>query len=100
MELDKKAIKALSVDTRVEILKSLSRRRKMPTELSKETGLAKSTVTEHLKILESSGLVKKKETGHKWIYYELTSNGENIVKPVFPVTLVLSLTLGFLLVLS
>ncbi|HLD57359.1 MAG TPA: winged helix-turn-helix domain-containing protein [archaeon] len=98
MDLDKKDIKALSADTRVAILKSLSRRRKMPAELSKEFGLAASTITEHLKHLEDSQLVARKSTGHKWIYYELTDKGSNVLAPKFPINIVLSLAGGILVV--
>jgi DNA-binding transcriptional ArsR family regulator len=45
MEIDRKTLKALAADTRLDILKSLSKRRKMPSELSKELDLATSTVT-------------------------------------------------------
>ena len=75
MELDKNVIKALNSQTRIKILKALLDRQKMPTELSAELKLAGSTVVEHLKILQTSGLVLKKNTGRKWVYYELTSCG-------------------------
>jgi eight-cysteine-cluster-containing protein len=95
MEIDRKTLKALSADTRLDILKSLVRRRKMPSELSKELNLAPSTVVEHLNKLENAGLVKREETGHKWIYYNLTEKGECLVKPRIPVqfVIVLSITL-------
>ena len=96
MELDKKAIRALSSDTRVDILKSLAKRRKTPAELSRELGLAGSTVVEHLKKLENSGLVRKERTHRKWIYYELTSKGRNLVKPTFPVQFAIMLSVGIL----
>ena len=96
MELDKNTIKALAADTRIDILKSLQKRRKMPTELAKELGLATSTVTEHLQHLESVGLIEKKHTGHKWIYYQLTNKGSNIVKPQYPVNIILTLGIGII----
>ena len=94
MDIDKKTIKVLSSDTRVDILKSLTQRRKMPSELSKEFEMAASTIVEHLKQLESAGLVERKATGRKWIYYELTRQGRNLVKPQFPVQFNVLLTLG------
>ena len=100
MELDKQTIKALAADSRVEILKSLKGRRKIPSELSKELALATSTITEHLKNLENVGLVEKKETGHKWIYYQLTSKGSNIVQPKYPVNVILSFAIGLMLVVG
>ncbi len=91
MDLNKEDIKALSADTRVAILKSLSKRRKMPAELAKEFSLASSTITEHLKYLENSNLVSRKNTGHKWIYYELTQKGLNVITPKFPINIILGL---------
>jgi len=100
MEIDRKTIKALAADTRLEILKSLGNRRKTSSELSKELDLAVSTVTEHLNKLEKAGLVKRKDTGHKWIYYELTNKATGIVKPRYPVEFVLILSLGLIFVIS
>ena len=88
MEIDKKTIKALSSDSRVDILKSLVKRRKTPSELSKEMKLATSTIVEHLGYLEKANLVDKIKTGHKWIYYDLTRKGKSlVVKPKFPYNL-------------
>ena len=100
MEIDKKTIKALAADTRIEILKSLRSRRKTPSELSKELDLASSTILEHLNKLENAGLIKREETGHKWIYYNLTNKGESLVKPRYPVQFVIMLSLGLLFVLG
>ncbi|MBI4163241.1 MAG: winged helix-turn-helix transcriptional regulator [Candidatus Aenigmarchaeota archaeon] len=98
MDLNKEDIKALSADTRIAILKSLSKRRKMPAELAKQFSLAPSTINEHLKHLEVSKLVIRKNTGHKWIYYELTEKGSNLLAPKFPINLVLSLAGGIIFV--
>jgi len=100
MELDRITIKSLSSETRIDILKSLARRRKMPAELSKEFGMAASTISEHLKNLEQSRLIQKKETGHKWIYYELTEKGNTLVKPQYTPQFVVVLVLGGLIFLS
>ena len=100
MELDKESIKALAAEKRVDILKSLAIRRKMPSELSRELNIVPSTVVEHLKKLEKAGFVKKVETGHKWIYYELTNKGEDLVKPKIPVQVFLILSVGIILMFS
>ncbi len=100
MELDKQTIRALSADTRIDILKSLKSRRKMPAELAKELNLAPSTIAEHLKNLESVGLVQKKDTGHKWIYYELSAKGSNIVQPRYPVNILLTLGIGLIFIIG
>jgi DNA-binding transcriptional ArsR family regulator len=100
MEIDRKTLKALSADTRLDILKSLKIRRKMPSELSKELSLAPSTVIEHLNKLEKANLVKREETGHKWIYYNLTDKGKSLVEPRHPVQFIIVLSLGILFLFS
>ncbi|UCG94964.1 MAG: winged helix-turn-helix transcriptional regulator [archaeon] len=99
MEITKKTIKALSSDTRLEILRLLVRRRKIAADIAKILKLAPSTVNEHLKKLEEAGLVKRKETGHKWIYFEVTEDGRNLVQPRSPMQFVLVLCLGVLMML-
>ncbi len=79
--LDRKTFKTLSSDTRVGILKSLSRRRKMLTELSKEFGMSPSTIKEHLDKLARADLVVQKDDGHKWKYYDLTRKGKDVLNP-------------------
>jgi DNA-binding transcriptional ArsR family regulator len=100
MEIDRKTLKALSADTRLDILKSLGRRRKMPSELSKELNLAVSTVSEHLDRLEEADLVRREETGHKWIYYSLTQKGESLIKPRYPIQFVIVLSIGLMFIFS
>jgi len=97
MDIDKSTLKALSAETRQEILKHLIERRYMPSEISKIMKLAPSTVVEHLKKLEQADLVKREETGHKWVYYKLTDKGKNIVEPSNPMRFVLSLIGGVVL---
>jgi DNA-binding transcriptional ArsR family regulator len=98
MDIDRKTLKALAADTRLDILKSLGKRRKTPSELSKELHLATSTVTEHLNKLESANLIKREETGHKWIYYSLTSKGSNLVKPKYPVQFILIISITVIII--
>jgi len=97
MEITKKTIKALASDTRLDILKILAKRRRIAADLAKDLGLAPSTVNEHLKKLEESELIRRKDTGHKWIYFEITKKGRNLVQPKAPVQLILILSLGFLM---
>jgi len=99
MQIDRKTMDALSSDTRINILKSLAKRRKTITELSRELNLAKSTISEHIDKLEESRLVIKKDTGKKWIYYELSSKGEKIIKPKTPTPFIILLTLGIIIVI-
>lgn len=94
MEIDRATIKAVSAESRKNLLKSLKARKKMPSELSKETGLSPSTVVGHLQSLQTAGLIRRVETGHKWVYYELTDKGSNIVHPKVPMQFALTLLLG------
>jgi DNA-binding transcriptional ArsR family regulator len=98
MEIDRKTLKALAADTRLDILKSLGKRRKTPSELSKELNLATSTVTEHLDKLEEASLIRREETGHKWIYYSLTPKGINLVKPKYPVQFILIISITIVII--
>ena len=100
MEIDRKTLKALAADTRLDILKSLSHRRKMPSELSKELDLATSTVIEHLERLEEANLVRREETGHKWIYYSLTEKGEGLIKPKIPIQFVIVLSISLIVIFA
>ena len=98
MDIDRKTLKALAADTRLDILKSLGKRRKTPSELSKELHLASSTVTEHLDKLEKADLIRREETGHKWIYYSLTNKGSNLVKPKYPVQFILIISITVIII--
>lgn len=80
--LDAEAFKALSSDTRLQILKALDARRLTVSEMGRLLGLNKATVFEHLKQLAAAELVKKEEDeGRKWVYYRLTWKGRNVVHP-------------------
>jgi len=81
VKIDRKTLFTLASDTRLEILKKLDKRRRTLSELSKELGLSKTTVKEHLDKLLEVGLVKKVDENRKWIYYELTKKGKNILHP-------------------
>jgi DNA-binding transcriptional ArsR family regulator len=81
--LDKNTIKALSTDTRQEIMKMLAKRPYTASEISKITSRHVTTVTEHLEVLEKSGLIRRKDSTNKWVYYELSDKGEHLFKPQF-----------------
>src|SRR3989338_10327554 len=82
-ELDKGTLKAISTETRQEILKMLSRRPYTASEIAKILGKHVTTISEHLSVLEKSGLAAKKDTKNKWLYYILTPKGEGIFKPQY-----------------
>jgi DNA-binding transcriptional ArsR family regulator len=99
--LDREAFKTLASKTRVDILKSLDRRRKMLAELSKEFGMSPSTIKEHMDNLSRAGLVVQIDDGHKWKYYELTKKGKEIVSPTGSrIFIVLGLSLFAILITS
>ncbi len=79
--LDRESFRSLASDTRISILKSLDRRRKTLTELSKEFRMSPSTVKEHMDKLCTANLTVQIDEGHKWKYYELTRKGKNILHP-------------------
>lgn len=80
--LDVEAFRALSSDTRLQILKALDARRLTVSELGRLLNLNKATVYEHLKQLSVADLVKKEDDeGRKWVYYKLTWKGKNVVHP-------------------
>src|SRR3989344_3504812 len=79
--LDKQSLKALGAETRQDIIKLLMQRPYTASELSKLLGKHVTTISEHLSMLEHSGIVSKKDDGHKWLYYSLTLKGEKLTKP-------------------
>jgi DNA-binding transcriptional ArsR family regulator len=81
--LDRQTIKAISADARQDIMKLLARRPYTASEIAKIIGKHVTTVTEHLEVLEKSSLIRKRESSHKWVYYELTDKGEHLFKPKF-----------------
>src|SRR3970040_929406 len=94
--LDREAFKALASEVRVEVLKQLEARRMTVTDLSHAMSLAKPTLLEHLDRLVTAGLVTKQDEGRKWIYYDLTKRGRNILRP-HQVKILISLALSILL---
>jgi DNA-binding transcriptional ArsR family regulator len=79
--LDDKSFKALSADSRINIMKSLNDRRRTLSELSQKLELGNSTIKEHCDILVDAELIKQIDEGRKWKYYELTSKGKQIISP-------------------
>ncbi len=81
LELNREILKTLASDTRIDILKALTERRKTVTELAEEFNLSKSTAHEHLLKLAEAGLVRKVDSPNKWIYYNLTEKGLDLIQP-------------------
>ncbi len=78
--IDKQKLKALLSETRIEILKQLSKRRYTITELSEIINTTKSNIADHLDKLEEAQLVEQIDEGRKWKYYNLTAQGREIVE--------------------
>lgn len=81
-KISKNLLKSLTVDTRVDILKSLENRPMTASELSRSLGKHVTTVSEHLNLLKNSDLIERIERpGRKWIYYKLTRSGKQVLHP-------------------
>lgn len=71
-----RVMKALSDPNRVTIMKMLEVKELCVCEITAVLGLAQSTVSKHLKILEDAGLVDSRKEA-AWVNYKLTENFEN-----------------------
>ena len=71
-----RVMKALSDPNRVRVLKLLPEKELCVCENQKVLGLAQSTVSKHLKLLEDAGLVDRNRQG-TWIIYSLADNSES-----------------------
>lgn len=95
--LDAETFKALASTTRLTVLRALDQRRKTLTELARDLELNKATVHEHLQLLASANLIRKRDDeGRKWIYYELTWQGQRLMHPQETTTFNVLLGLGIL----
>ncbi len=71
-----RVMKSLSDPNRVRVLKLLQEKKLCVCEIQKVLGLAQSTVSKHLKLLEDAGLVDRTRQG-TWIIYSLADNSDN-----------------------
>jgi DNA-binding transcriptional ArsR family regulator len=62
--------KILSVDKRIEIIELLKKKDMSVNALADALGVTQSAVSQHLRVLKASGLVKDERRGY-WIYYSL-----------------------------
>ena len=72
-----KVMKALSDPTRVKILKMLQRRKMCVCEIQEALGIAQSTTSKHLKILEDAELTQFEKDG-LWVNYRLADGSNSI----------------------
>jgi ArsR family transcriptional regulator len=71
-----KVMKALSDPNRVKMIKLLQRRVLCVCEIKEALGLAQSTASKHLKILEEAGIVTYFKDG-LWVNYRLTDGAKS-----------------------
>ena len=71
-----KVMKALSDPNRVKMVKLLQRRVLCVCEIQATLGLAQSTVSKHLKILEEAGIITYFKEG-LWVNYRLSDGTNN-----------------------
>ena len=71
-----KLMKALSDPNRIKVLKLLQRRFLCVCEIQEALGLAQSTASKHLKILEDADLIEHFRDG-KWINYRQANGTKN-----------------------
>jgi ArsR family transcriptional regulator len=71
-----KVMKALSDPNRVKVVKLLQRRVMCVCEIQEALGLAQSTASKHLKILEEAGLISYFKEG-PWVNYRLADGAIN-----------------------
>ena len=71
-----RVMKAVSDPTRVKILKIIEKRMMCVCELQTSLGIAQSTTSKHLKILEDAGLVASHKDG-LWVNYTLADGRQS-----------------------
>ncbi len=71
-----KVMKALSDPSRVKIMKMLQRRVMCVCEIQEALGIAQSTASKHLKILEEAGLISFYKEG-LWVNYTLADGASS-----------------------
>ena len=71
-----KVMKALSDPNRVRMIKLLQQKMLCVCEIQEALGLAQSTASKHLKILEDADLITYSKAG-LWVNYRLANGGRN-----------------------
>ena len=72
LDVKTRLLKALANETRLRMMKLLSKREMCVCELTVALDLTQPTASHHLNILENMGLIKDKKIG-KWVFYSVTS---------------------------
>ena len=71
-----KVMKALSDPGRVKIMKMLEKREMCVCEIQTALGVAQSTASKHLKVMEDAGLITYRKDG-LWVNYVIAHESEN-----------------------
>ena len=71
-----RVMKALSDPSRVKIIKMLQRKEMCVCEIQDALGIAQSTASKHLKLLEAAGLAKYRKEG-LWVIYSLADGSHS-----------------------
>ncbi len=71
-----RVMKALSDPNRVRVIKLLQEKDLCVCEVQKVLGLAQSTVSKHMKLLEDAGLVEKVRQG-TWVIFSLADGSDS-----------------------
>jgi len=79
--LDQASFRALASETRIAILRALSKKAMTLTDLANHLQISKPGVMKHLDLLQEAGLVLRDPPERKWILYRLTTKGERILDP-------------------
>lgn len=77
MDIFIRLMKALSDPNRVRALKLLEGGELCVCEVQQALGLAQSTVSRHMKLLEDAELLKRRREG-SWIFYSLTDGSKSV----------------------
>ncbi len=91
IEISSNEFKALSSETRTQMIKLLQERNYTLTELSKKLNMAAPTIKQHLNILQQAGFIEGIDEGRKWKYYTLTRKGKNIFSHETPANVLIVL---------
>ena len=73
-------LKTIGEDTKMKILRELSNKPMIPTDMGRRLSKSIPTILEHLEKLANAGLVEKRvQPGRKYVFYSLTQNGMSLI---------------------
>jgi len=81
-----RVFKALADTTRIRIVKMLQEKNLCVCELQEVLGIAQSSVSHHLKILEDAGLVEHEKCG-QWVDYKIAAENDALPENTYAHTM-------------